>query len=192
MVATDNFQKIEVSSRQELREWLYQNHLQVHSVWLATYKKSIPEKYLSTADVLDELLCFGWIDGIRRKLDSNRTMQLVSPRKAQHLAGTYKSRAAKLIAEGKMQEGGFRSIAKSKEEGLWDFMDDVDKLIIPADLKEVLSRYEGATEFFLSINPSSKRFVLGWIKLAKTAKVRENRLIKIATLASKGEKLEGS
>lgn len=192
MIATDSFQKIEVSSRQQLREWLCQNHQQVQSVWLVTYKKSIPEKYLSTADVLDELLCFGWIDGIRRKLDDNRTMQLISPRKAHHWAGTYKSRAARLIAEGRMQEAGLRAIAKSKEDGLWDFMEDVDKLILPADLKEVLSRYEGATEFFHSINPSSKRFVLRWIKLAKTAKVRESRLIKIATLASKGEKLEGS
>ena len=119
-------------------------------------------------------------------------MQLISPRKAHHWAGTYKSRAARLIAEGRMQEAGFRAIAKSKEDGLWDFMEDVDKLILPADLKEVLSRYEGAIEFFHSINPSSKRFVLRWIKLAKTAKVRESRLIKIATLASKGEKLEGS
>jgi uncharacterized protein YdeI (YjbR/CyaY-like superfamily) len=192
MIATDNFQKVEVASSHELREWLMQHHQQVQSVWLVTYKKSVPEKYLSTADVLDELLCFGWIDGIRRKLDENRTMQLISPRKAQHWAGTYKIRAAKLIAEGRMQEAGFRALAKSKEEGLWDFMDDVDNLVVPADLKEVLYRHEGATEFFHSINPSSKRFVLRWIKLAKTTKVREERLIKIAQLASKGEKLEGS
>jgi uncharacterized protein YdeI (YjbR/CyaY-like superfamily) len=192
MIATDNFEKVEVASSLELREWLSQHHHQIQSVWLVTFKKSVPEKYLSTADVLDELLCFGWIDGIRRKLDENRTMQLISPRKSQHWAGTYKSRAANLIAEGRMQEAGFQAMARSKEEGLWDFMDDVDKLFVPEDLMEVLNRYEGAIEFFQSINPSSKRFVLRWIKLAKTAKVRESRLIKISTLASKGQKLEGS
>jgi uncharacterized protein YdeI (YjbR/CyaY-like superfamily) len=152
----------------------------------------VPEKYISTADMLDELLCFGWIDGIRRKLDETRTMQLIAPRKIEHWAKTYKDRAAKLIKEGKMQEAGFRSIALSKQNGLWDFMDDVDQLIIPHDLKETLEKYKNATAFFQAINNSSKRFVLRWIKLAKTEKTRKNRIEQIAQLAAKGEKIKGS
>jgi hypothetical protein len=46
--------------------------------------KQVPEKYVSIDEVLDELLCFGWIDGIRRKLDLDRTMQLIAPRKVEH------------------------------------------------------------------------------------------------------------
>jgi len=192
MIKTETFQKVEVSSSEALRFWLEKHHTQVESVWLVTYKKTIPEKYLSTDQVLNELLCFGWIDGIRRKLDDNRTMQLISPRKVEHWAKTYKDRAARLIKEGKMQEAGFRSIEVSKQNGLWDFMDDVDKLIVPQDLQKALEKYEGASDFFGAINNSSKRFVLRWIKLAKTEKTRISRIEYIAQLSSKGEKLKGS
>ena len=192
MVQTDNFNQVEIASSQELRSWLADYHRQTESVWLVTYKKSVPNKYVSTSEVLDELLCFGWIDGIRRKLDEDRTMQLIAPRKANHWAQTYKDRATRLIEEGKMQEAGLRSMEWSKQQGLWDFMDDVDQLILPDDLKKALSEYNGATEFFTSINDASKRFVLRYIKLAKTEKTRMARINEIALLASKGEKLKGS
>lgn len=192
MVQTDSFNKVEITSSHELRLWLSEHHHQTESVWLVTYKKSVPNKYVSTSEVLDELLCFGWIDGIRRKLDKDRTMQLISPRKANHWAQTYKDRATRLIEEGKMQEAGLRSMEWSKQQGLWDFMDDVDQLILPDDLKKALSKYNGATEFFTSINDASKRFVLRYIKLAKTEKTRVARINEIALLASKGEKLKGS
>jgi uncharacterized protein YdeI (YjbR/CyaY-like superfamily) len=192
MVQTDSFNKVEITSSQELRLWLSEHHHQTESVWLVTYKKSVPNRYVSTSEVLDELLCFGWIDGIRRKLDEDRTMQLISPRKANHWAQTYKDRAIRLIEEGKMHEAGLRSMEWSKQQGLWDFMDDVDQLILPDDLKKALSEYSGATEFFTSINDASKRFVLRYIKLAKTEKTRMARINEITLLASKGEKLKGS
>lgn len=192
MIQTEQFKKIEVVSANELRIWLEQNQHQKESVWLVTYKKSVPEKYLSTSQVLDELLCFGWIDGIRRKLDEQKTMQLISPRRIEHWAKTYKDRATKLIEEGKMQEAGFRSIEVSKQNGLWDFMDDVDKLIVPKDLQEALSKKPGAADFFHAINDSSKRFVLRWIKLAKTDKTRKVRIEQLVELSAKGEKLKGS
>ncbi len=192
MVQTDNFNKIEISSSQELRSWLANHHHQAESVWLVTFKKSVPNKYVSTSEVLDELLCFGWIDGIRRKLDEDRTMQLISPRKVDHWAQTYKDRATRLIEAGKMQDSGLRSIEWSKQQGLWDFMNDVDQLIVPDDLRSALSKYDGATNFFTLINDSSKRFVLRYIKLAKTEKTRMSRIEEIASLAAKGEKLKGS
>ncbi|NRA48741.1 MAG: YdeI/OmpD-associated family protein, partial [Phaeodactylibacter sp.] len=74
----------------------------------------------------------------------------------------------------------------------WNFMDDVDNLIVPDDLNAALQRLDGAKDFFDHINDSSKRFVLRWIKLAKTQQTRANRINKIAQLSSIGEKLPGS
>jgi uncharacterized protein YdeI (YjbR/CyaY-like superfamily) len=192
MIQTESFEKITVSSKTELKAWLHKNHLQKESIWLVTYKKIVPENYLSTSDVLDELLCYGWIDGIRRKLDDRLTMQLISPRRIEHWANTYKVRAEKLIKEGRMQESGIQSIEIAKQRGLWDFMDDVDKLIVPQDLLEALKRHSNAKLFFDDINDSSKRFVLRWIKLAKTDKTRASRIEQIALLSANGEKLKGS
>ncbi|NND08880.1 MAG: hypothetical protein HKN87_21110 [Saprospiraceae bacterium] len=192
MIKTEKFEKIEVVSRDQLRSWLKSNHDRKESVWLVTFKKSEKEKYVSREEVLDELICFGWIDGIRRKLDENRTMQLISQRKVQHWAKTYKDRAKKLIAEKRMHKSGLASIKAGKESGLWNFMDDVDQLIIPKDLEAALLQFDGALEFFKDINDSSKRFVLRWIKLAKTEKTRNNRISKIAELSKIGKKLPGS
>jgi uncharacterized protein YdeI (YjbR/CyaY-like superfamily) len=192
MIKTENFQQVEITTAHELRTWLEVNFQQSESIWLVTYKKVVPEKYVSREEVLDELLCFGWIDGIRRVLDEEKTMQLISPRRIEHWAKTYKDRAAKLIEEGKMHASGLRSIALSKESGLWDFMDDVDQLIVPYDLLEALQKNEKAEAFFHSINPSSKRFVLRWLKLAKTDKTRNARIQQLVELSAKGEKLKGS
>lgn len=192
MIKTENFEQVVVENQAALREWLLEHHQQETSVWLVTYKKSEKEKYVSREEVLDELLCFGWIDGIRRKRDEKTSMQLIAPRKAQHWAKSYKERAAKLMEEGKMHAAGQASIDRGKASGLWHFMDDVDALILPEDLKSALKALPPAATFFDSINPSSKRFVLRWIKLAKTEKTRKSRILKIAQLSAKGEKLPGS
>ena len=192
MLNTDNFDKVEITSVEDLRNWLINNHNQDKGVWLVTFKKCEIKKYVSREEVLDELLCFGWIDGIRRKLDEKRTMQLITRRRVQHWSKTYKERVSKLIDQGKMHDAGLRSISISKSNGLWDFMDDVDNLIVPKDLQKELSNKKEALEFFNSINPSSKRFVLRWVKLAKTEKTRKNRIQKLVELSSKGEKLPGS
>jgi len=191
MIKTENFEKVEVKSTQELREWLEQNHSQKESIWLVTYKKHMSDKYVSVQDILDEVLCFGWIDGIRRKLDEDRTMQMISPRQAQHWAKSYKDRAAKLIEEGRMHPAGLEAIAESKHSGLWDFMDDVDALITPEDLVEALEARPSARENFEAFNPSSKRNILRWIKLAKTPKTRAKRIQETAILAAQNKKIPG-
>ena len=192
MIKTDNFEKVEITSPAELRTWLTANHAQEESVWIVTHKKSEGEKYVSTSQVLDELLCFGWIDGIRRKLDDRRTMQLIARRRVQHWTASYKKRAARLIEEGRMQAPGLTSIAEGKASGLWNFMDDVDQLIIPEDLHAALSKRPGALAFFEAINDSSKRNALRHVKLAKTDKTRTKRIEQLATLSAKGEKLPQS
>jgi len=191
MVKTDDFEQVEVQSTEALRAWLAAHHQQEESIWIVTYKKHIEDKYVSSSEVLDELLCFGWIDGIRRKLDQDRTMQLIGPRRAQHWSKTYKERAAKLQEEGRMTPAGLACIESSKAAGLWNFLDDVDALIKPADLIEALDATPPAMENFNAFAPSAQRFTLRWIKLAKTAKTRAKRIARAAELAAKNEKIPG-
>ena len=189
MLKTEDFKKVSVTSAGELRDWLAANHAREDSVWLVTYKKSKPVKYLSTDAVLDELLCFGWIDGIRRKLDDDRTMQLISRRKTQTWAKSYKDRAARLIEDGRMRDPGFKSIEEGKASGLWTFMDDVDALIMPDDLVATLREAPPALEGFETSAPSYRRNVLRWIKLAKTEATRAKRLAQTAEFSARGERI---
>ena len=80
MRSLENAEKIEVKNRQELRNWLEGNYARTIGVWLITYKKS-SKYYLPYRDVVQECLCFGWIDSLPRKLDKARTMLYISPRK---------------------------------------------------------------------------------------------------------------
>ena len=192
MVKTEEYFQLQIESIDELRLWLSGNYDQKESIWLVTFKKEFTNKYVSRWDVLDELICYGWIDGVRRKLDHARTMQLVSPRKAQHWAKSYKDRVEALEKEGRMHHSGLKLVEKAKKSGLWTFMDDVDQLIVPKDLLEELENHVGAKEFFESINPSSKRNALRWIKLAKSTTTRNKRINKLAELSSKGQKLPNS
>lgn len=191
MVKTENFEQVPVHSQQALRNWLLAHHNQAVGVWLVTFKKQHADRYVSTGEVLDELLCFGWIDGVRRKLDADRTMQLITPRKAQHWTQTYKMRYAKLLKAGRVHPAGMQAVAASKKAGMWNFMDDVDQRIKPADLVEALQQYPAATANFDAFAPSAQRFMLRWIKLSKTAATRTKRIAEVTAKAPENKKIAG-
>ncbi|MEL6475653.1 MAG: YdeI/OmpD-associated family protein [Pseudomonadota bacterium] len=190
-IDTEKFAKVEVTSASELRRWLETNHGQPESVWLVTFKASVPDKYVSRDQVLDELIAFGWIDGVRRKLDEHRTMQLISPRKTQHWAKSYKDRAARLIDDGSIAAPGMASIEAGKASGLWTFMDDVDALIWPEDLHKAFAAHLRAEANFADFPPSAQRFTLRWIKLAKTEATRQKRIKMTVERAESGEFVPG-
>lgn len=189
MIRTENFEKVEVSNAAQLRDWLEANHGQAEAIWLVTYKKHVAEKYISVQEILDELLCFGWIDGIRRKLDDDRTMQLLSPRRTQHWARSYKERVARLEREGRMHPAGRRAVAESKRNGLWSFMDDVDALIVPGDLADALAANPPASANFVGFAASYRRNILRWIKLAKSPATRARRIAETADMSARNEKI---
>jgi uncharacterized protein YdeI (YjbR/CyaY-like superfamily) len=189
VIDTERFEHVEVASIYELRAWLVANHAQEQSIWLVTFKKHISGKYVSVSDILDEVLCFGWIDGLRRKLDDQRTMQLIGPRRHQRWAQTYKIRADRLIAEGRMMPAGLAPILAFKKTGLWDQTDDIDALILPPDLENALQADSQALDNFMAFSPSSRRNVLRWINAAKTAATRHKRIAETTSLAAQGKKV---
>ncbi|MEM7772350.1 MAG: YdeI/OmpD-associated family protein [Cyanobacteria bacterium P01_A01_bin.37] len=192
MTKMEEFEKVEVKSTQELRQWFEEHYSQPESIWLVTYKRNVPDKYVSIQQVLDEVLCFGWMDGRRMKLDDARTMQLLSPRKTQHWSKTYKDRVAKLQEAGRMHKAGLKTIEVSKENGLWDFLNDVDALIKPDDLIEALEAHPPSLENYEDFPESAKRDILRWIKLAKKPETRAKRILETARLAAENKRASGT
>jgi len=186
MIRSDAFEQVEFASREDLWAWLDANHEQSETIWAVTFKKHVGDKYLSREEVLDVLVAYGWIDGLRRKVDDDRTMQLLSPRKQQAWAQTYRDRADRLRADGRMQPAGEAAIAEAKASGRWDAMADVDALIVPDDLNKALG---SAGEWFDQAAPSYRRNVLRWMASAKTAPTREKRISAIVAHAARGEKV---
>ena len=188
-IETDKFEKFEITNAAQLRAWLTDNHASTNSIWLVTYRAAHADKYVSRNEVLDELLCFHWIDGIRRKLDDDRTMQLIAPRKVQHWAKSYKDRFKTLKAAGLVHSSGLQGEQNDRQSGLWSFMDDVDALVVPGDLAQALAERQHAQENFDESAPSYRRNLLRWVKLAKTAPTRAKRVTKIVDYTSRNEKI---
>jgi uncharacterized protein YdeI (YjbR/CyaY-like superfamily) len=175
-LSDDRFERVVVTSQQELHDWLLAHHRQTEAVWLETYKKAVPGRYVPHEQVLDELVAFGWIDGIRRRLDDERSMQLVSPRRTQPWARSYRDRAERLATEGRMQPAGAAGVAQARASGMWDATDDVDALTVPADLTEALDAQPPAATHFAGFPPSTRRNILRWIASARTPPTRLKRI----------------
>lgn len=184
----DRFERVQVSAASELWDWLEAHHADEKSIWLVTWKAAHRERYVSRDEVLDALVAFGWIDGRRMKLDSDRTMQLISPRKQQVWAESYKRRAKRLEAEGRMQGPGRAKIVEAQKSGLWDALADVDALEVPDDLLAALERTDGLG-WWEKAAPSYRRNVLRWIATAKREETRLKRIDEVATRAARGEKV---
>ncbi|MBN2761303.1 MAG: YdeI/OmpD-associated family protein [Rhodobacteraceae bacterium] len=175
---------LEITSANALWDWLRQNHATSQGVRLITWKTAHPAKYVSREEVLDALLAHGWIDGRRFVVDQDRTAQLITPRKQQAWSDSYKTRVARLRAEGRMHPAGEAAVQHAAAAGLWDFFADVDRLDVPADLAAVLDMAA-----WDALPPSYRRNVLRWIKLAKAAPTRAKRISATAQATAKGQRL---
>ncbi|MEM7762441.1 MAG: YdeI/OmpD-associated family protein [Pseudomonadota bacterium] len=140
---------------------------------------------MSKDDVVDEALCWGWIDSLPRKLDDERTMLRLSPRKLTSAwSRVNKDKITRLETEGRIQPAGWAKIEAAKENGMWHFLDDVDALIKPVDLVDAIARYPNAATNFDAFPKSSQRGILEWIKQAKTPTTRQRRIDETAALAN--------
>lgn len=184
----DSFERVEVTSEDALWAWLEARHSLSRSVWLVTWKAARRDKYLSREQVLDALVAYGWTDGRRMKLDDDRTMQLISPRKQHAWAQSYKSRAARLESEGRMKAPGRARIAEAKASGLWNATVDVDACEEPDDLHAALDASGGAA-WWASAAPSYRRNILRWIAGAKRDETRRRRIDDVAVRAARGDKV---
>ena len=179
-------EKVEIKTRSDLRKWLQAHYLQNQGVWLIKYKKS-HKYYLSYDDVVEECICFGWIDSLPRKLDEQKTMLYISPRKkGSNWSKANKERVKKLELVGLIQKAGLIKIEQAKKDGSWSFLDDVEALILPDDLKQAFSENQVAQKNFENFPPSSKRGILEWIKNAKRPETRAKRIQNTVQKATKG------
>ncbi|MDJ0781376.1 MAG: YdeI/OmpD-associated family protein [Desulfosarcinaceae bacterium] len=182
-------ERILIESVAQLRRWLGDHHAQRQSVWIVTWKKGAGRPYVGYDDIVDQCLCFGWVDSLRRKVDDARTMLRISPRNPKsNWSRANKRRVARLTRDGLMRPSGSRMVALAKRRGTWNFLDDVEKLEVPEDLRAEFGKYPHAARYFNAFPPSSRRGILGWIKSAKTDATRRKRIVETARQAERNIK----
>lgn len=185
MAKLQDFPKIEIRSRTDLRRWLAANHAQAGTCWLVTSKKHVAEHYVPYGEVVEELLCYGWIDTRTNRLDDDRTLLLIAPRRpGSNWSASNKKRVARLIESGLMTAAGQGKIDAAKKDGSWTFLDDVEKLIVPDDLAHALGKNKRAKCNFEAFNDSARKIILLWLKTAKRDETRDKRIRETVRLAA--------
>lgn len=176
-------------NKQEWRAWLEINHIKQQAVWLIFYKKKSPSYNLSWSESVDEALCFGWIDSVKKTIDSEKYIQYFSKRKAKsNWSKVNKDKIESLAKQGLIKKAGHESVEIAKENGSWTYLDEIEALITPEDLKKELETYKGALAYFDSLSKSVKKMLLYWVLSAKRKETRQKRITEIAENASKNMK----
>lgn len=184
----DSWERLEAKDRKEWREWLQNNHSTSQGIWLIYYKKGSGKPSVSYDEAVKEALSFGWIDSKVNALDEERYMQVFTPRKPGSIwSKLNKQRVQKIIEQGIITPAGLEKIEAAKKDGSWNFLDEIEALIIPSDLKEALDFNEAAKNNFELFGDSVKKQILYWIKSAKRETTRKNRIEKVVELAAENK-----
>ena len=185
--AAEDYPRVEVGSRDELRAWLAGAHASSRGAWVVTWKKHVTGKHVEAATVAEEALCFGWVDSLPRALDDDRSMLLVTPRKAKSAwSAVNKQRVERLVAAGLMTPAGLAVVEAAKRSGTWAALDAVEALTLPPDLIATFDDAPAVARAHFDTFPRSvKRAILEWIQSAKKPETRKKRIEETVALAEK-------
>lgn len=164
--------KLYVRDRKEWRAWLKDNHKDAAGIWVVFYKKHTGRKSVPYEEAVEEALCFGWIDSIVKRIDSEKYMQKFTPRKSRSKWSEHnKRRAAKLIKEKRMTRAGLDAIQLAKDNGEWDKPSgESSRVEMPPAFEAALAKNSKAKSYFNSLAPSYRKQFVGWISSAKKLK----------------------
>jgi uncharacterized protein YdeI (YjbR/CyaY-like superfamily) len=163
---------------EDWRAWLAENHATAQEVWLVIRKKHTSKAGLTYVDALEEALCFGWIDGILKRIDDEKHTVRFSPRRKNSIwSEQNKKRVGKLIQEGRMTEAGLAKIKEAKANGQWEkaaVREDVTA--VPPELTAALARNAQARVNFEKLAPSYRKQFIYWVSTAQRDQTREKRI----------------
>jgi uncharacterized protein YdeI (YjbR/CyaY-like superfamily) len=188
--AMDSASRVTPDSRAAWREWLAAHHRDSTGVWLVSWKRRTGRPTVTYEEAVEEALCFGWIDGRLRPLDGDRSMQWFSPRRPKSTwARSNKERVARLEAAGLMTAAGLEAVERGRANGSWNSLDEIDALVVPADLAAALEAQPGAREQFDAWTASARRMALAWVTQPKRPETRAAHAERVAAVAARRESI---
>jgi uncharacterized protein YdeI (YjbR/CyaY-like superfamily) len=181
---------IKIYKREEFGKWLKKNHRKESKVAVVLYKRHTGKPAPSHRELMEEAICFGWIDTTIKKLDEDRFIRYFSKRNKN--GGTWSNNtvgyAKKLIEEGRMSEYGMEIFKLGSAKPTHDHGIPANPSM-PEDLKLALSKKPKAMQSFEKYSPSAKRTLYRWILRAKLTPTRLKRIKYIVDNSIKGVKL---
>lgn len=176
--------------REAWRAWLEEHHATEREIWLVMLKTHVPRPSVTYDEAVEEALCYGWIDGMLRRIDGESHMLRFTPRKRGSVwAVSNKARVERLIAEGRMTPEGMVLVDEAKRRGEWARADErEDVTAVPDDLAGALAADAMAGAAWGRLAPSHKKQYLAWIREAKRAETRARRVAETVRRVTAGER----
>lgn len=170
-----------------LRQWFKTHHASAAELWVGFYKKDSGKPSITWPESVDEALCFGWIDGIRKSIDEISYMIRFTPRKTRSIWSTVNStRAKKLLEDGLMQPAGLKAFEAGREyrSGIYSY--EQRSADLPDHYGVLLKKNSVAWKFFQDQSPSYRKTAYWWVLSAKKEETRFKRLGELIKYSEQG------
>ena len=179
------------TTRQKWREWLERNHSKSTGIFLRIFKKDSGKKTVTHLEALDEALCFGWIDGVRKSYDDESFLQKFTPRQKRSIwSKRNQENVARLIKEQRMTDAGIAEVERAKNDGRWDRAYDSPKdMKVPSDFLKELKKNKAAYRFFKELTKINHFAIAFRLHNAKRPETRERRMKDFIERLANGEKI---
>jgi uncharacterized protein YdeI (YjbR/CyaY-like superfamily) len=174
----------------DFRAWLEGNHETVPELWVGLYRKDSGKPSITWPESVDEALCFGWIDGIRKKVDEISYKIRFTPRRKRSVWSAINiKRVAALTKEKRMCPAGVKAFAARLENksGIYSYEQLTAEL--PAPYSRRLKKNNAAWDFFHKQPPGYRKIMIWWIVSAKKEETRLMRLEKLVAESARGKRL---
>ena len=175
----------------EFRAWLVAHHETERELWVGFYKKGSDKPSIIWPESVDEALCFGWIDGLRKSIDDDSYMIRFTPRKARSTWSAINiNRVAELTQLGRMHPAGLKAFAERVEDNSAIYSYEQRKLAeLDAAAEQQFRANQAAWEFFQAQPPSYRNAANWWVVSAKQESTRQLRLARLIEDSQHGRTL---
>jgi uncharacterized protein YdeI (YjbR/CyaY-like superfamily) len=180
------------ASRRALETWMRANHAKAPELWLKIHKKGSGLPSVTAAEALDVMLCWGWIDGLRKGFDERSFLQRYTPRRARSIwSQVNREHVARLVAAGRMTPHGQAQIDAAKADGRWDAayapIRSVSADGMPPDLMRAIRRNPRALRTFRTLNRANLFSIRFRTNNIKTAAGRARKIETLVAMLARGE-----
>ncbi len=173
-----------------LRRWLETNHATKDELWIGFWKKDSGRGGITYPEALDELLCFGWIDGVRKRVDEERYTIRLTPRKpTSKWSEVNLRRYVALEAEGRIAEPGREARARFDPSKHTPYSSEARVTKLAPELRRTFEANADAWRFFQAQPPGYRRTAVHWVMSAKRPETRERRLRQLVEVSTEGRRL---
>lgn len=174
----------------DLRTWFERHHDTAPELWVGYYKTRSGKRGITWPESVDEALCFGWIDGIRKGLDENRYTNRFTPRKpTSNWSARNVERVQELTRLGRMRPAGLAAFEARKRERTGIYSYEQRPQDLPPEYERKVKANQRAWKFWRSVSPSYRKAATWWVISAKREDTRERRLATLIETSARGERI---